>query len=203
MLLRIEKQWSLDLDWLMPSLIQIIKWCILNFEKLYCLPGLQQNFGICWKGIVLSREMLAVIYWKATHYSGESQASEDSHWQLALGLFPKSQEKVRHFGPDTDVTSAWSMDETELLSSVCCCSPFPSRGKRALALKGNIFSFLPLATKTVVSSGSTNNYFTSYSWVFVTVFIPYSEFTQPGNKTWMSNLTDASFSYLILFFWSP
>lgn len=31
----------------MPSLIQVIKWCILNIEEIYCLPGLQQNFGIC------------------------------------------------------------------------------------------------------------------------------------------------------------
>lgn len=37
----------LDLDWLMPSLTQVIKWCILSIEELYCLPGLQQNFGIC------------------------------------------------------------------------------------------------------------------------------------------------------------
>lgn len=142
MLLRIEKQWSLDLDWFMPSFIQIIKWCILNFEELCCLPGLQQNFGISWKRIVLSRQVLAVTYWKATHYSGEPQASEDSHWQLALRLFPKSQEKVLHFGPNTEVTSAWSMDETDLLGSVCCCSPFPSRGKGYIFSRGKCIFFL-------------------------------------------------------------
>lgn len=172
MLLRIEKQWFLDLDRLMPLLIQVIKWCILNFEELYCLPGLQQNFGICWKGVVLRQ-------------TGASCDLLESHslfgwvtcfWRFPLtacfGLFPISQEKVLHFGPNTEVTSGWGMDETDPLSSVWCCFPLPSRAKWASALEGNIFSFLHLATKTIVSSGNSNNYFTSYSWVLVTVFIP-------------------------------
>lgn len=84
----------------------------------------------------------------------------------------------------------------------CCCSPFLSQAKWALALEGSIFAFLPLTAQPIVSLGNTSNYFTLYSEYLLKVFTPCSEVTQPGNKTWMSNLADPRFSYLliILFF---
>lgn len=51
--------------------------------------------------------------------------------------------------------------------SGCCFFPFPSWAKWALALGSNTFAFLPLAAHPIVSLGSTKNYFTLYSWVFV------------------------------------
>lgn len=140
MLLRIEKQWFVDLDRLMPSLIQVIKWCILNFEELYCLPGLQQNFGICWKGIVLRQ-------------TGGCCDLLESHplfgwvicfWRFPLtacfGLFPKSQDKVLHFGPNTEVTSGWGMDETDPQQCLVLFS-LSFQSKKSFSLGGQYILF--------------------------------------------------------------
>lgn len=166
----------------MPLPIKVIKWCILNFEELYCLPGLQQNFGICWKGIVLRQagarwdllESHSLFGWVACFWRFPLTA--------CFGLISKISGQhasfwAKHRG-DFWMGHGWNRPAWQCLLLLS----LPLQSKKSFGLGGQYIFFLLLAIKTIVSSGSTNNYFTSYSSVFVTVFIPYSEVAQPPSK---------------------
>lgn len=163
----------------MPMLIQVIKWCILNFEELY-LPSwfaaefwnlLEKNSpqaGRCllwptgkplavWVSLTLWFPLTA-CFGLISKISGQSA----SLWSKHRGDFWMGHERNR---------PAWQ----------CLLLLFLSlQSKKSFGLGGQYIFFLLFATKTTVNSGSTNNYFTSYSWVFFTVFIPYSQ----GCTTW-------------------
>lgn len=74
---------------------------------------------------------------------------------------------VLRFGPNVEVTAGWGVDETDPLAVAAAALPSPPEQSKLWLWGGNIFAFLPLATQPVVNLGSTNNYFTLYSWVFV------------------------------------
>ena len=133
-----EKQQSLDLDRFMPSLIYINKWRSLNFEELKCLPGLQEDFGICWRGIVLRQtgaccgllEIRSLFGWVA------------AFWRFPLtacsGLVAKISKKCcgASLRPKRRGDCWMGQGGSRPTYSGCCCSPFLSQAKWALALQG-------------------------------------------------------------------